>query len=102
MPFLTIELRTARGEVLQQVFDEGAIARVRPPLDDSSSACLRFIDPYGDTVFNPLQAAVLSEELNEAMRRRGKAEDHKHLSQVIEIADRCAAGVHVHLLFIGD
>ena len=102
MPFLTVELRTAGGEVLQQVFDEGAIARIRPPLDDSSSACLRFIDPYGDTVFNPFQAAVLSEELSAAIELGGAADDHERLTRVIEIANRCAEGIHVHLLFIGD
>ena len=102
MPFLTVELRTTSGKVLQHVFDEGAIARVRPPLDDRSSSCLRFIDPYGDTVFNPLQAALLTEELAEALQRRAEPVDHEHLSRVIDIANRCAASVHVHLLFIGD
>ena len=102
MPFLTVELRTERGEVLQQVFDEGAIARVRPPEDDWSSACLRFVDPYGDTIFNPVQASVLSEELKTALRLRGDAEDRERIDRVIEVADRCAAGVHVYLWLIGD
>jgi hypothetical protein len=100
--FLTVELRSASGDVLGRVFDEGAIGRVRPALDDPSSACLRFVDPYGDTVFNPFQAAVLSQELTVALNVHDNAKDREHLAGVINIADMCAAGVHVHLWFIGD
>lgn len=102
MALLTVELRTAQGKVLQRVFDEGAIGRLSPALDDPSTHCLRFIDPYGDTVFNPVQAAVSSGELQTIAETASVAGDRERIEAVIELADLCATGVHVHLWFIGD
>ncbi len=39
-------------------------SRMIPALDDDRFKCLRFVDPYGDTVFNHLQMAPLSEDLD--------------------------------------
>jgi hypothetical protein len=102
VPRLTIELRTEDGEVVEQIFDEGAVARVRPPLDDASSTCLRFIDPYGDTVFNPLQAGPLVLELEAKMDSVALTDDRDRIGRLIELATKCASDVHVYLWFIGD
>lgn len=102
MPLLTVELRSERGDVLDRVFEEGAIARLRASIGDAGSVCLRFIDPYGDTVFNPPQAAVLSAELNAALKAVVDSEDQTRLVRVAGIADLCAASLHLLLWFIGD
>jgi len=102
MPLLTVELRSAQGEVLDRVFDEGAIARLTQSVDHRSSVCLRFIDPYGNTVFNSTQAAVLSAELNTAKGTVVDREDQERLAAVADLADRCAVSLHVLLWFIGD
>jgi hypothetical protein len=99
---LTIELRTEDGEVVEQIFDEGAVARLRPPLDDASSTCLRFIDRYGDTVFNPVQASPLIRELEAKMDSVALTDDSDRIVRLIELATKCATGVHVYLWFIGD
>ena len=62
--FQTIELRAENGTVLDQVLDEGAIARLSQSAPFDDTACLRFVDPHGNTVFNPAQAAVLRSELD--------------------------------------
>lgn len=102
MSSLTIELRTEGGEVLEQIFDEGAVGRLRPPLDEMSSACLRFIDPHGDTVFNPWQAAALSVELEAIAPGIAVDDDRERVTRLIELAKRCATGFHVYLWFVGD
>lgn len=102
MSLLTVELRTENGKVREQFFDEGAIGRVRPPIDEASSACLRFIDPYGDTIFNPWQAGALRVELEEKVDAIADEDDRERVMRVIELAKRCADGVHVYLWFIGD
>ena len=102
MSRLTVELRTEGGEVLEQIFDEGAVGRLRPPLDEASSLCLRFIDPYGDTVFNPWQAAALKEELQAKVTGIDMADDRDRITLLIELAERCADGVHMYLWFVGD
>lgn len=97
----TIELRAETGTVLDQVFDEGAIARLSQSAPFDNTACLRFVDPYGNTVFNRAQAAVLRSELD---ARLGSApdRDREALARIIELADRCADGVHRYVWFIGD
>jgi hypothetical protein len=102
VPLLTIELRNSRDEVLERVFDEGSLGRIRPPLDDVSSPCLRFVDPYGNTVLNPLQAAALGVELKAIVCDIADVDDRDRVMRVVDLADRCADGVHVYLWFIGD
>jgi hypothetical protein len=74
-----VELRTESGEVLAVGGGDGALERLASAAPDSSP-CLRWIDPYGDTVFNSAQSAALSTELREA------AED-------LSGSDRSGAGV---------
>ncbi len=102
VPLLTIELRDSGGEVLDRIFDEGSLGRLRPPLDDSSSPCLRFVDPCGDTVLNPWQAAALSVELKAILGGVADADDCDRVMRVIELAGKCADRVHVYMWFIGD
>jgi hypothetical protein len=67
----------------------------------SGSPCLRWIDPYGDTVFNQLQAAALVGEL-ETARPGAPASDVESLDRLIELARACAEGVHLYVWCIGD
>ena len=100
---LTDEQIALRDTVRQFLAEKASVAsHVRPLLDDAASACLRFVDPYGDTVFNPVQAAVLSAELHSVLKKVDAEDDRACLARVADIADRCAVGVHVQLWFIGD
>lgn len=68
---------------------------------ESSYSCLRFIDPYGDTTFNYLQAAELVEELH---RVRSITADPAHaqaLEQLSRLA-QLAADRHRYIKFVGD
>lgn len=47
---------------------KNAFGRSLPHPDDTSFACLRFVDPYGDTTFNNLQIPLLIEEAARARR----------------------------------
>jgi hypothetical protein len=78
-----------------------------PPLDErlpghapEGSACLRFIDPYGDTTFNAAQVAVLEEELRSVCDSTGEAAGQARslLQFVTQFKDR----LHCYLKFIGD
>jgi hypothetical protein len=78
-----------------------------PPLDErlpgqaaEGSACLRFIDPYGDTTFNAAQVAVLEQELKSVCGTTGEAaaQAQSLLQFVTQFKDR----VHCFLKFIGD
>jgi hypothetical protein len=61
---INIRWENERGEQLKEVPDPGSylgLALGLSPLDNT--VCLRFIDPYGDTVFNQQQIPVFINEL---------------------------------------
>ena len=99
--FQTIELRTENGVILDRVLDEGAIALLGEAASFDDTVCLRFVDPFGDTVFNAAQAAVLSREVEARLGSAGEG-DGETLARVVELADRCADEVHRYLWFLGD
>ena len=99
--FQTIELRTESGVVLDRVLDEGAIARLGEAASFDYTVCLRFVDPFGDTVFNAAQAAVLSREVEARLGSAGEG-DGETLARIVELAERCAGEVHRYLWFVGD
>jgi len=61
-------IETERAEPLAEIPDpRGHLAWGLSLQDDHATTCLRFIDPYGNTVFNEIQLPVLLSEL-EAVR----------------------------------
>ena len=94
----TVEIREEDGTVLDRMHDTGEIAAlVADVADEPSFACLRFVDPFGTTMFNSGQAGELAIEIT----RRADPEDET-LSRVVEMADRVAGEVHQYLWLLGD
>jgi len=91
--------------------DERGVARARydgPPISgrlleraDVDSKCLRFIDPYGDTIFNQGQLPVLIAEL-EAAGARGIDGDTAAIQELITFLRHATDHVHTYIKFIGD
>jgi hypothetical protein len=70
--------------------------------DDRRFKCLRFVDPYGDTVFNRLQCKALSDDLC-LLRESGLGGTHDALIRQIEsLVAECQHEVHLYVRFIGD
>ena len=112
------------GEVLEAIYDPvNYLGFVLAILALEKTTCLRFIDPYGNTVFNHLQIPDLVRELQAAQRLvlsaqfAGLCEDHRekyraagaspteisgHLSRVMTLARRCGTELHTCLKFYGD
>lgn len=65
------------------------------------SVCLRFIDPYGETVFNQLQIPVLIEELAELRSRSASAELRNRLNAVVAFLS-ASRELHTYVRFSGD
>jgi hypothetical protein len=75
------------------------------------TSCLRFIDPYGDTLFNQLQLPALRRELESlrphisaAVKTAWSTEElHSHLEQLLALIDEgLARGAHHFVRFLGD
>jgi hypothetical protein len=69
--------------------------------DLSATSCLRFIDAFGDTVFNRAQAAVLVDELG-AARVDADAETRKYIDNAIRLARLASRKPHLYVRFVGD
>ncbi|MCD9028794.1 hypothetical protein LDO26_11310 [Luteimonas sp. BDR2-5] len=90
------------GEVLGAVRDNGVLASLSSMLHrQSSSNCLRFIDPAGDACFNQLQLPVLTMEMQGMLSAVSSARAHVHLQAVVTLLEG-AVRPHTYIWFVGD
>jgi len=96
---------TEHGEPKQEVFDpHGFLTRLATtawPLLEAS-AFLRYVDAWGDTVFNQVQIPKLISELREELSHQVEAETRAHLEKVIRLVERAAGRTHTYVKFVGD
>jgi hypothetical protein len=65
------------------------------------AACVRFIDPYGNTVFNQLQLPVLIGEFQQMAEDSPNAQLLDRLGSVLAFL-AASQGVHQYVRFVGD
>ena len=94
---ITVRLETERGDELATVGGDGTIEDLAARAADESFTCWRFVDPYGDTVFNAAQAVVVLEELDRLVAAGGS-----ETPGLRSLAERCRDEVHLYLRFVGD
>ena len=70
--------------------------------DHASTCCVRFIDPYGNTVFNRGQIPVLLEELRTVQRQHSDPQLASVLREMCEFVERAVDQVHTYVRFAGD
>ena len=63
---------------------------------------LRYLDEYGDTVFNKFQMEAVIPELHRLMPHTRTTAERTVLEDLIDMAQRVRAGNHIYLLFGGD
>lgn len=66
------------------------------------SVCLRFVDPWGDTVFNQAQIPVLLAELENSASLQQDPQIKAHLHLVCHLVAEARDKVHTYIKFIGD
>ncbi|MFC1483853.1 hypothetical protein ACFL6Q_02245 [Candidatus Neomarinimicrobiota bacterium] len=100
---IDVVLITEEGENIELVFDpENALSYLTPDLEDESFHLLRFIDPYGDTIFNRLQMETFIKEWKRIGSMAESEAEKALVKDVEQLAHRCLAEVHTYLKFIGD
>jgi hypothetical protein len=82
--------------------DHDLLHRLLSKIDDTSFDYLRFVDPYGDTPFNRLQADKFLSECKRLYPKCQVTEETSLLDQIEDLAKRLAGGNHLYLRFIGD
>lgn len=99
---LTVELWTE----LSDPTVEARVVHVRLPRStntDPRFQLLKWVDPWGDTVFNRAQCSDLVAELALACESVDDAPaDVKALVEVKTLAERAASEPHSYLVFVGD
>ena len=73
-----------------------------PNLHDSKFACLRFIDPYGDTLFNRLQLPAVLEDVRLLKMTERTNEQNELIYRIEALVGVCEKKPHLYLKFIGD
>jgi hypothetical protein len=66
------------------------------------SVFLRYVDAWGDTVFNQAQIPKLISELRKEVGNQRDAETIAHLKKVIRLVERAIGRTHTYIKFVGD
>ena len=100
---LRIRLEGERGKRYASVDDPYHLfRRLMKEGDVMHTCCLRFIDPYGNTVFNRIQMSQLLIELEGLHEFVKSTEQDELLSRIEELAQRCAREPHLYIKIYGD
>jgi hypothetical protein len=100
MQHIGMQRETEGGELIATFRESGIDVRIvaRAP---ASSCCLRFIDPYGDTVINQLQLPVLVAELRELRDSCPEADLREHIEEAITFIEE-SKDDYSYIRFLGD
>ncbi len=100
---ISIVLTDEDGEEVERLDDvANLLHRLLPSGDDRSYHYLRFIDWYGDTVFNQLQMEPFLDEWGRLERAATAPEDREFLVRISDLARHCQREQHLYLKFYGD
>ena len=98
-----IRLEDNQGVVIETIQDAlGMVDDVLVPMSKRRKGQLQYIDPYGTTSFNGLQAEALLSELEKASSLVKSKEAGDLLKSLERIARQCSEEEHLFLKFYGD
>lgn len=100
---ITVVLETEDGQPLGIVEDPAnTLHRVLPETGDPEYQCLSYIDWYGDTIFNYLQAPQFLTEWQDLASQTHEPEAKRVVDGIQRLAERLGKERHVYLKFYGD
>lgn len=100
---IDVYLKGESGNVLASAGDTtNVLARTLPARDDESFAYVRFIDRWGNTIFNRGQMEHFLDEWRRIANHATTEEERGFFADVEHLAKRCAREVHLYLWFVGD
>jgi hypothetical protein len=101
---LVVRLRGSEPHDVLAVAGDGTgeLARALNRLDRDVYRYLPYIDPFGLTIFNGVQMAVVLPELSRLRRELRSASLSTKVDEITKLAERCRDEVHLYLEFEGD
>jgi hypothetical protein len=102
MSFFTINLENEDGTVVESIQDNGLLSKFIPEVHDNNYCCVKYINLWGNTVFNELQLDDFIKELK-IITAKSEDENVKALvNKLIEFATRADNEGPGLIKFIGD
>jgi len=100
---LSVILQDEHGKPLEAAISDptNTLHRLLPSHDDHTSNCIRFIDWYGDTVFNYLQMEIFLAEWQKLYSAIKSENEKELLTKIEKLAKQCRAK-RFYLKFYGD
>lgn len=99
---LTINLETEMHSKLGSVFDtENSLITAVEKFGRSKLRILGFLDPYGNTILNFMEAAAALEDLD-LLPRPLQSSEGAVFEGVADLLRKCRDGMHLYVHFIGD
>ena len=95
----TIILENEKSEAIHRLTKEFDY-RVLRTVDLSQFAVLKYLDFYGDTVFNALQLDDLVTDFEKLKAMLGDVDGR--IQQIVELAETSRQQVHTYIKFYGD
>jgi hypothetical protein len=95
-------LENESGEPIKQIEDPVNMLHQLLPSEDASYQYLRFIDWYGDTLFNRLQMQPFLAEWHRLTESAQTMDEKALLARINDLALQCSREPHLYLRFCGD
>ena len=99
---INVRVESERGDAEAELLDPHNLTAKTVSGCETSSKCVRFIDPYGDTTFNQLQLPVLIDEVERALASVSDPKAMSHGQAILKLARQASSEAHTYLKFIGD
>jgi hypothetical protein len=100
---IDVRVETESGEVQDEVLDDQNLTeKLLPDREDGTSPCLRFVDPFGDTLFNQVQIPFVVTELEKRMRGSMKSEVKTHCEAILKAVKATVGEEHTYVRFSGE
>jgi|KBSSwiStaDraftv2_1062776.scaffolds.fasta_scaffold187435_2 hypothetical protein len=100
---INVQTESERADMISEVIDPHDRTQALLPISsDSAWSCLRFVDRYGDAVFNQLQVPVLISEVRRRLEGIRDRDVKEHCEAVLRLIESAEGKVHTYVRFVGD
>jgi hypothetical protein len=102
---IDVHLKSDTGEILDEVADHDMTLSRAATGAFSGSRLLKFLTPWGDAIFNQLQAGDLALDIRDTRATMQASKDTRLLElldKIEPLVEKLSRESHVYLWFVGD